>query len=127
MSSLAVRQLAEDWVDAIGTIPYYSTINSQAEPQDNLWVTLDFEVFGYTKQTYCGDFLEDGEIRLIFLGRVGVGQDSIIQAAETFADLFMDSIDPAGKLVLLQRSPPADYSGRDDPWFVVEIAVEYQF
>lgn len=126
MSSLYVRQLAEQWIADIGTLPYYNTINQQQQPTDNLWLTLDFESFGANIETYCGDTLEEGEIRLIFVGRVGIGYDTLIATAEDFAELFFASVDPDGRLVLTNKNPPVDFAGENDPWFVVEIAVDYQ-
>lgn len=126
MSSLYVRHMAEQWANTIGGVPFYPTINELQEPTVDMWLTLDFISYGYTKETYCGEFVEDGEIRLIFLGRVGVGYDALIQAAESFAANFELKTDPTGKLILLQTNPPADYSGQNDQWFIVEVAVDYQ-
>lgn len=126
MSSAYVRQLTEQWIGAIGTIPYYNTINQEPNPTEDLWLTLDFEAFGSTVETFCGEQVEEGEIRLIFLGRVGIGYDAVITAAEAFTAAFIANVDPTGQLVLLSTNPPVDFAGQNNPWFVIEIAVDYQ-
>ncbi len=122
-----MRNLAETWIQNIGVPPFYPTINQNQEPSDDLWMTVDYESFGATKETYCNEFLEDGEIRLIFIGRVGIGYATVMQAAEAFTTTFLLNTDPNGRLVLLNGNPPIDFAGSNDPWFVIEIAVEYQF
>lgn len=126
MSSVYVRQMAEQWVTAVGTIPYYNTINNAPEPNDNIWLTLDFDSFGATKETYCNEFVEDGEIRLIFLGRIGLGWNALMTAAEDYAALFMLQQDATNKLILTQSNPPIEYAGNSNPWFIVEVSIEYQ-
>lgn len=127
MSSLYVRNLVETWIAAIGTIPFHQTINQIPDnPQDNIWLTVDFNPAGATKETFCEEFAEDGEITLIFMGRVGIGFNTLFAAAEQFADAFWNSSDPTGKLNLIIREPPFDYAGQDNPWFVVEISFQYQ-
>jgi hypothetical protein len=126
MSSVYVRTLAELWANNIGLYPFYNTINDAPEPDDNIWVTMDFDSFGYTKETYCEEFTEDGEIRLVFIGRVGIGWGTLLSAAEQYSQLFYQNTDPNQKLTLTQLSPPMEYSGSSSPWFIAEVGVEYQ-
>lgn len=126
MSSLVVRQFTETAIANIGTVPFYRTINEMPDPQDDIWLTVDYDALGMTKETLCDDFLEDGSIRLMFMGRVGVGADTLLAAAESFADAFYQTQDPTERVTLVSREAPLDFAGENDPWFIVEIAVDYQ-
>lgn len=126
MSSLYVRNLVDQWATSQTDAPFHSTINNVPDPDDDIWFTLDFESFGSTVETFCGDVLEEGEIRLIFFGRVGIGYQALMEAAEIVSASLMELTDPAGQLVLQYANPPVDFAGENNPWFVVEIAVDYQ-
>jgi hypothetical protein len=128
MSTFYIRQKAEAWATAlIATVPYYPTINQNQDPSDDMWMTLEFQTFGATKETYCDDFVDDGEIILTFFGRVGLGYAPQIQTAEAYAALFFANTDVTGQLVLTSMNPPVDFVGQNNPWYIVEVAFNYQY
>lgn len=128
MSSLHIRQLVDQWATALnGRVPFYPTVNKVQDPKDDIWLTIEYDSFGATKETFCDSFVEDGEIMLVFFGRVGVGYATLMTAAEDYAKEFYKSTDPLDQLVLISLNPPIDYGGENSPWFVCEIAVDYQY
>jgi hypothetical protein len=126
MSSRYVRQLSEQWAAALH-VPFHPTVNMEQDPTDPLWFTLEWDSFGSTKDSYCETFTEDGEIRMVFFGQSGAGYDAMFQAAESAAAQFYGNADPAGRLVLTSIDPPDEFGTQDGPWFVVEVAVTYQY
>lgn len=127
MSSLAVRTLADQWALADASLPYYPTINQQTEPTDDIWLTLEFQAYGNDLETYCGSTVERGEIILVFMGLIGIGDDTLIAAAETYSSNYFDNNqDPAGKLVLVEKQPISDYQGNGNR-YICEIAIQYEY
>lgn len=130
MSSRYVRNLTEGWAEAAGTasgVPFHPTVNLEVNTQDPIWFTLEWDVLGQTKLTYCENFIEDGQIRLCFFSQVGIGYDEAFQQIEETAAYFFDNTDPAGRLVLMVLDPPDEFGSLDTPWFMVEVLVSYQF
>lgn len=127
MSAHYVRALTESWLAAIGMPPYHATVNWEDNPADAVWMTAEWTTFGMTKETYCETFVEDGEIRLMFFGSPGTGWADLFQTAETASEQFFANRDPQQKLVLTVLDPPDEYSSQSEPWFVVEVAVAYQY
>lgn len=126
MSSLYVRSKTELWTKADTSINFYPTVNVNQEPADDIWLTANYEAFDTLKETYCMDMLENGEINLLFFGRAGIGYNALFAAAETYAKTFFANTDTSGRLVLVLKNAPIDFAGRNNPWFIVEIAIEYQ-
>ena len=127
MSSYYIRKQAEVWARAITSVPYFPTINENSDPKVDLWFTMEFESFGSSKETYCEKYVEDGEIVLTFFGRVGEGYDATMIAAENYAKLFYANTDSTGKLVLTSKEPAVDFAGLNNPWYLVEISINYQY
>ena len=127
MSSRAVRKAVRGWLGGL-TTPYYDTINTDHNPTDPIWMTVEFSSFGYTKETYCLDWLEDGDITLTFFGQPGVGDDALLAQSEADVTKFFSNVDPAGKLTLESRSAPEDlYATEDGPIFGVTFRIGYSF
>lgn len=127
MSAPYVRALTESWLSALAAPPYHSTVNLEADPADAVWMTAEWNSFGMTKETYCQHFVEDGEIRLMFFGAPGTGWADLFLIAETVSTQFFANSDPQKKLVLTVLDAPDEYSSQSEPWFVVEVAVTYQY
>lgn len=127
MSAHYVRALSESWMQAIGNPPYYGTVNLEQNPAVPVWMTAEWTSFGNTKETYCETFVEDGEIRLMFFGAPGTGWPDLFQVAEAASQQFFLNSDPQSKLVLTVMDSPDEYSSQSEPWFVVEVAVTYQY
>lgn len=125
MSSRYVRNLADTWVKTVG-VTYYPTINTEQNPHDDMWVTLEFDSLGNTKESYCDKFSEDGLIHLVFFGLPGIGYDQLLQQAEAAGQVFYSKTDPQGKLVLESYSPPSDF-GYGTPDYGCTITFEYSY
>ena len=65
MSSLHVRTLARQWIVGVG-VPFHETINTNANPQDPIWVTLDFQSEYTEVSTFCDDYIETGVIEMVY-------------------------------------------------------------
>lgn len=126
MSSAYVRNLVRQWVGTL-TTPFVETINVEQNPQNDLWMTVQFDQTGWDKLTYCDHFLEAGVITLSWLGKPGIGDADIIAAAEIDAALFMAKADPAHKLVITGRSAPDDFEGVGVPTLQVDITFNYSY
>lgn len=122
----------ESWIAQVNAslgadaIPYYSTINDEPDVTDDLWMTVAYDNFGSTKETYCEEFVEDGAVRLVFLTRRGTGYNDILEAAERFADAFYEMSDPAGRAVLTSKNSPDPFDSDQYAWYVVEISIDYE-
>lgn len=127
VSSRSVRQTVRGWLGTLVS-PYYDTINLEQHPTDAIWMTVEFNSFGSTKETYCGSWVEEGDITLTFFGPPGVGDDTLLAQAETDADTFFAKTDPAGKVVLVNKSAPEDlYATEDGPIFGVTFRIGYEY
>ena len=127
MSSRAVRQLVRGWMPALST-PYYDTINQEQNPTNDVWVTVEFNSFGMTKETFCETWVEEGDITLTFFGKPGIGDDAILAQAEADAALFYGFIDPAGKVIIVNKSAPEDFAFTENgPRFGVTFRFGYEF
>lgn len=125
MSSRYVRNLVRQWAtDATVQVPFYDTVNLEQDPNDPVWFTVEFVSFGHVVESYCGKKLEEGELRFVFFGQPGIGDDALLQAAEGAAKAVAVKTDPAGALVLNEPSPPVDYLVLP---FTVEIPVLYEY
>lgn len=127
MSSRYIRNLSEQWARAIPLLPYHPTVNEEVANPPAVWVTIDWTSFGATKETFCDDFREDGEIRLVFFGRAGIGYDQLFADAEAYANSFYANTDPTGRLVLTSKGVPDKFGTPDGPDFYVEIPINYTF
>lgn len=124
MSSAYVRSFARGLMPKMGT-KFYETINKEVNPTDPIWMTLTFDAFTKQLDTYCRSTTEYGVINLVYFSDPGIGDDSVLAAAEADANLFYDQSDSSGRLVFTSCSAPEEVSnGRD---YVVSIAVSYEF
>lgn len=127
MSSLYVRSLCDQWAKSAETntgIPYFSTINEEQNPTDRLWFTLLYQPVNTTQATYCSTW-ETGIVSLIFMGPAGSGFEETLLSAQPVIDDFVASVDATGRLTLEVEQPPSDFTSPDDPWYVVEVAINY--
>lgn len=128
MSSRAVRTLARTWAKTL-TTPYVETINvAEDAPDGSIWMSLEFDSYGWDKMSYCQDFQETGQITLVWMGVNGTGDDAVLLQAEFDAIAFFSKVDPAGKLVLTGRSAPDTFeTSGSTPEFLVSIDFQYVF
>ena len=125
MADRYVRRLVESWITANFATPYYPTVNTEQDPADPVWCTVDWG-FSYPQRlTLCNDQLIDGTIQVAFLGPVGIGDDALLQAAEADMVLLMQQVDPNGKLELELQGAPEDF--RQDRYYSVMFTVDYRY
>lgn len=127
MSSLYVRQKVREWAElpAVG-IPYYDTINVEENPADDIWFTAEFEPEYTEKQTFCGDVSEEGLINFVFETNAGIGDETLITAAESAVNTILEQNDSSQNLVLEMAYAPDEYTGGTaDTGYRVSISVEY--
>ena len=111
-------------IPGIDVSHWQGTINWDQAPNDTVWFTVSFDPFGSEVQDYCGSRVEQGEIRLVFFGDHGIGEEALMQSAESVATQFAVNNDPNERLVLEDPGPPIGYG---DVPFAVEIPIYYQF
>ena len=127
MSSLYVRQKVREWAElsAVG-LPYYDTINVEENPTDNIWFTAEFEPEYTEKQTFCGELAEEGLINFVFESAAGVGDETLLAAAQSAVKKILEQNDPSQDLVLVMDYAPDEYTGGTaDTGYRISISVEY--
>ena len=128
MSSLHVRNFAREQMPKLST-PFFETINTDmVVPTDSIWMTLSFNTFTSSKQSFCDDFMEMGIISLIYFGTAGMGDQLLLSQAESDSQIFYRQSDPSGLLTLSSINAPEEASNSDGrPLYVVSVGVNYSF
>lgn len=127
MSSRAVRTLARQWASEVD-VPYIDTINYEVSPDHDIWFTLEFASYGMDKMSYCNNWQEVGSIQLDFFGVAGVGDDTLLAAAEPAARQFFLNQDPQGKLTFVSIAAPDDFTPTGGvPKFGVSFLISYTY
>ena len=110
-------------------IPYYPTINEDQNPEDERWVTAEFNGSLRDTLTFCEDnIIEEGDIELVYFGQPGVGYQPLMLAMEADLVTLMSKRDDTGKLVFVRRSAPYDYSsGSANMMYALSVYIDYQF
>lgn len=130
MSALYVRTLMRQWFtdDSVKT-PYYDTVNAEQNPQDDTWMTADFEVTFRERRTFCeGDWMEEGDVGLTFTGLAGVGDGALLAAAEEDVKQLLTFRDPSGQLVVTGVSGVNEVSGGSaNVGYQIEYVFEYKY
>lgn len=130
MSSLYVRSMVRGWCENTAglLLPFYDTVNREQNPDDEAWATVLFMNAQAQTITYCGHSEERGTFDFLALGRPGVGDEALLQAAEHDAALLLQQVDPAGRLVLLRAGTPEDFlQATAVPWYSVAITFDYLY
>lgn len=128
MSNLYVRNKVRGWVNTYSAIPYHDTINYEQDPTEDLWMTLVFGFSNSEKVSYCDDRIVGGTFNLLVYGLPGVGDNAVIATIESVADYLYQQVDPAGKLVLLDRDPPIDFTQGDGVnWYGAEVVFTFDY
>lgn len=128
MSSLYVRNLVRGWCENTAglLLPFYDTVNREQNPAEEAWSTLLFMTAQALTITYCGHMEERGSFDFLALGRPGVGDALLLEAAEHDAAILLQQVDPQGHLVLLRAGVPEDFlQATAVPWYSVAITFDY--
>lgn len=129
MSALYVRRKFREWLTHPSmAVPFYETVNTATNPQEDIWVTADFNALYREKMTYCeGSWMEEGDVSLIYNGLPGVGDEALIEAAEKDVETLMAFRD-SPLFILTERSAVNDFSsGATNQNYQIEIIVSYQY
>jgi len=130
VSSLYVRQMIEGWLkDPAMTVPYYPTINEEQQPSDATWMTAEFDALYMETLSFCQDEKrEEGIVTLVYFAPPGTGDDAVLTTIEADMLTLMAKRDSANRLIIMDRSPPIEYSGGDaDEQYSVAIEIDYTF
>jgi len=130
VSSSYVRETVRAWMaDASMSVPFYNTVNTDQNPSDEIWATAEFDSLFRERSTFCaGSWVEEGDITLVYTGLPGVGDGSLLAAAEADIKLLMAMRDPNERLFLTSVSAANEYSGGSaNQGYQVEFTVDYKF
>jgi hypothetical protein len=90
-----------------------------------MWVTAEWTYSNRSVEDYCGGSIEEGTFTVAFFGMPGIGDDTLLEAAETEMELLMTRVDISGNLVLLDYNPAIDF--REGEYYVAEFLVNYEY
>jgi hypothetical protein len=124
MSSLYVRQKVKEWL-AVGTIPFVDTVNIEADPTEETWCTVQWLSGTNEIIDYCQNSVENGAFLIIYLGRAGVGDETLLGIAEQGVRDLLSKIDNTGKLQLMGAGIPENFVIKNH--FGVQFMVDYEF
>jgi hypothetical protein len=129
MSARLVRRTIRQWAAEVFTVPFFDTINLVQRPTpDAIWASVDFDPTNETRLSFCDDQEDSGLADFIFAGPPGVGDDSVLEAAELCVGELLKKRDPSGALVLLYAHQPEEFSsGSADHFYRVFVGVEYRY
>lgn len=115
--------------EAATGLPFYETVNTEQDPADDIWWTLEFFAEYSEKLSFCDVWKEEGLCDLIVSGRPGIGDVAVIDAAEKIRDAILGNTDPTRKIYLVGPNPPSEFSGGSAQarWYQASVAIEYRY
>jgi len=123
MASLILRQTIRDWL-ALGTVPFYDTVNLEQAPNDDYWCTVEWGFSSNQKLNYCGDREESGSFQVYYFGPVGLGDAAVLSLAESEIELLMSRLDLTGVVNLIESNTAEDFT--DENYYGVTFLIEYE-
>lgn len=129
MSRGYVRDTVRQMITSSGMVtPFHESINFEENPTEPMWFTIEFNSENTSIDTYCRSQTETGVIDFVFSTLPGSGDHDLIAAADSDIQKFMKSIDPNGKLTLLNDLAPEEFTGGDaNKYYQVIVGVEYSY
>lgn len=130
MSALYVRNKMRQWLQDLSIqTPFYDTVNLEQNPQDDTWMTADFEVNFRERKTFCeGGWVEEGDVGLTFTGLAGVGDGALLAAAELDVKQLLSFRDSTGQLVITGVGGVNEVSGGSaNVGYQIEYIFEYKY
>lgn len=130
MSAWYVRDKMRHWcleASATHSIPFYDTINTNVQPPEKLWFTVEF-TSEYHEGAFCkAGYIEEGFCRLVFMGKAGTGDQATVQAAELIVPEIDSKIDNTQRLVLTSYEPLNELTaGSADHSYRVGVVFNYR-
>lgn len=128
MSALYVRDMVRSWLkDESLEVPFYDTVNLEQNPSDVNWATAEFESTLRDKISFC-EWVEEGEVLVIFTGAAGVGDSDLLKAVEKDMKTFMAFRDLTRQLTITGIQAISEYSGGSaNAGYQVEVTIEYKY
>jgi hypothetical protein len=130
MSASYVRSKVEQWCEEaaqLHNVPFYKTINLDVDPQDDVWFTVEFIALFHEGMLCRKEYMEQGVVRVVFIGQPGIGWEDTIRALELIVPELMGKIDPTQRLQLKEVEPTVEESlGSAEPSYMVSAAINYQ-
>ena len=133
MSRLFVRDTVEaelqQFLQAqIPPVPYYSTINRNQSPRDDIWVTCKFFADSVVNNCYEGKSrTEGGVIDINVYTRAGNGYTLAVQMANAIEDHMCPKDLGQGLEIINSMGVDEVTSGDASPVYGVSIMVEYSY
>ena len=129
MSASYVRNKVEQWCHDVATttgVTFHETINFDVDPQESVWWTVEYLSL-YSENMLCKkNYLEQGIVRLVFVGQPGTGWTATITALESVIPLIMAKLDNTRRLELTDYEPVVEDSGGSaDVGYMVSVAINY--
>lgn len=129
MSASYVRYKVEEWCQEISQvtgIPFYKTINNEENPADDVWFTVEFGALFNEGMLCKKEYLEQGVVRVVFIGAAGTGWEDTILAMEGVIPLLMEKVDNTRRLELTDYEPLTEESGGSaEPDYAVSVIINY--
>lgn len=132
MSSAAVRsvirtELQNYLAGLIPPIAFYETINEQATPMQDIWVTVDFQALSTEHRCYEGvKRIEQGNAVVSIFVKPGTGDNDAVLAAEAM-QMFFDGFESNGVVIVSVLPPNETTGGTAQNYYGVEIIFEYDY
>ena len=131
MSSEYVRdQFRDSWATKVPSIPFYETVNDDPDHSVSaaLWATAEFVAFNEVQVSLGSPSCrrEEGTIIVVLAARSGVGDNTLLAAAETVRTAYRHWA--VTDLQVTQIDPPLLDSGfSDGMWYTVSVDISYTY
>lgn len=130
MSSLKVRTAFRDkvrtWLQAKHPdVPYHETVNTQQDPSDSAWVTLEF-MPNYSEDISigCNENAEYGQVDVFIFTKSGKGDQQALTMADTLINS-MKGFSDNGVVVEAIEPPTEAFNGDARRWYSVYVSIDY--
>jgi hypothetical protein len=130
MSHSVVRSVFRTWAGEIDTdtgTPFYETVNTEQNPTDDVWWSIEFTAEFFSNQTFCQDGeTEEGFVTVIVFAQPGTGDTAAITALEAIGKEFDGKTDPD---VVIEGFEPLNEmtAGTADNYYRVGLVVNYSY
>lgn len=109
-------------------VKYYSSINKQTKPTEQIWVTSYFYAYNNEITCYSGiEFIEKGACEVSVFSRAGKGYLPARELAEKIQDFFRAE-KTATRIEVFHVTPSSEGSNGDATrWYEVTFSLEYNY
>jgi hypothetical protein len=121
--SSAILRTAIDTVVTSGTplsFPVYDTVNKHQDPTEDTWYTYAFNVEAHVRNSFCGDWREEGSIEFYCITQAGTGS-ALIALVESDMKTLANQIETHANnnninLTINEIHPIVDLGGDSGAW-----------